>query len=197
MITFLSGLLYEKTPSSVVLEVNGIGYEIFISLSTFDNLPVEGKPCKLFIHEHIREDTHLLFGFGSEIERQIFRLLQSVSGIGPKTALGAISGMSIRELQTCIVERDVKRLAKLPGIGRKTSERIVVELADKINPLEVLSVDNSGDSPLSNNFRDAIMALTTLGHSYEAATKAVREIAKSPNHPETTEEIIKLALLPK
>ena len=196
MITFLNGILYDKNPASVVIEVNGIGYEVLISLSTFDNLPVEGKTCKLFIHEHIRDDAHILFGFYTEVERQIFRLLQNVSGIGPKIALGAISGMSIRELQACIVERDAKRLAKLPGIGKKTAERMIVELADKINPLEVLSADYV-EAPLSSNFRDAIMALAALGHTHETATRAIRQIAQSPNPPETTEEIIKLALTPK
>ena len=193
MIDFLSGTIYDKTPDCVVIDVNGVGYEVLIPLSTFDVLPPEGQACRLLIHDHIREDIHVLYGFANKNERDFFRLIQNVSGIGPKTALGAISGMSIRELRTCIVERDAKRLSGLQGVGKKTAERIIVELHDKINPLEVLSADPE-DSPLSAKYRDAVMALTSLGHSQDTALKTVRAISQSPNPPETTEAIIKLAL---
>ncbi|MGI5868989.1 MAG: Holliday junction branch migration protein RuvA [Kiritimatiellia bacterium] len=195
MIAFLSGTLFEKTPADVVIDVNGVGYEVLIPLSTYDALPPEGRPCRLLIHDHIREDTHLLFGFATTGERDIFRLLQNVSGIGPKTALGALGGMSVRELRTCIAERDAKRLAKLPGIGKKTAERIAVELHDKIDPLEAFAAP--AESPLSEKFRDAVLALTALGHTQDAAVKTVRAIAQSPNPPQTTEEIVKLALTPR
>lgn len=196
MIAFLSGTLFDKSPAQVVLDVNGVGYELLIPLGTYDALPPEGRPCRLLVHDHVREDAHLLFGFATAGERDLFRLLQNVSGIGPKTALGALSGMSVRELRTCIAERDVKRLAKLPGIGKKTAERIAVELNDKINPLEAFAADPA-ESPLSANCRDAVLALTALGHTQEAAVKAVRAISQSPAPPETTEEIIKLALSPR
>ena len=192
MIDFLYGTLCEKNLASVVIDVNGIGYELMIPLSTFDVLPPEGQKCKLLTHDYIREDTHVLFGFASKGERDFFRLLQNVSGIGPKTALGAISGMSIRELQICLVEKDAKRLAKLPGIGKKTAERLVLELHDKINPLEALS--SPDESPLSDKYRDAALALTALGNAPEAALKTVRMISQLPNPPETTEDIIKQAL---
>lgn len=195
MIDFLRGTLDQKTPTTVVLEVGGIGYEVCIPLSTFDALPPEGSSCKLVIHDHIREDTHVLYGFATKAERDLFRMLQNVSGIGPKTALGAISGMSLRELRMCIAQRDSKRLAKLPGIGKKTSERIVIELSDKIDPLEAFSSET--ESPLSGMFRDAVLALTALGHTQESAVKTVRTISQSSNPPDTTEEIIKLALTPK
>lgn len=195
MIDFLRGTLDQKTPTTVVLEVGGIGYEVWIPLSTFDALPPVGSPCKLIIHDHIREAAHLLYGFATKAERDLFRLLQNVSGIGPKTALGAISGMSLRELRMCIAQRDSKRLAKLPGIGKKTSERIVIELSDKIDPLEAFTPDD--ESPLNEMFRDAVLALTALGHTQEAAVKTVRAISQSTHPPKTTEEIIKLALTPK
>ncbi len=196
MIAFLSGILSEKSPAEVVLDVGGVGYELLIPLGTYDALPPEGHPCRLLVHDHVREDAHVLFGFATAAERDLFRLLQNVSGIGPKTALGAISGMSARELRTSIAERDVKRLSKLPGIGKKTAERIAVELHDKIDPLEAFAAD-APETPLSANCRDAVLALTALGHTQESAVKAVRAISQSPNPPQTTEEIIKLALSPR
>ncbi len=196
MIDFISGKLVDKNLTSVIVDVGGIGYEVIIPLSTFDVLPPEGHAFKLLIHDHIREDAHVLFGFATKPERDFFRLLQNVSGIGPKTALGAISGMSIRELRTCIAERDSKRLAKLQGIGKKTAERIVVELSDKINPLEAFTAD-AQESPLSAMCRDAVLALTALGHSQDAALKTIRTLSQSPNPPKTTEEFIKQALSPK
>ena len=196
MIAFLSGTLFDKSPAQVVLDVNGVGYELLIPLGTYDALPPEGRPCRLLVHDHVREDAHVLFGFATAAERDLFRLLQNVSGIGPKTALGAISGMSARELRTSIAERDVKRLSKLPGIGKKTAERIAVELHDKIDPLEAFAAD-APETPLSANCRDAVLALTALGHAQESAVKAVRAISQSPNPPQTTEEIIKLALSPR
>ena len=192
MIDFLYGTLHEKNLTSLVVDVNGIGYELLIPLSTFDVLPQEGQKCKLLVHDYIREDAHVLFGFASKGERDFFRLLQNVTGIGPKTALGAISGMSIRELQTCLVEKDAKRLSKLPGIGKKTAERLILELHDKINPLEALS--SPDESPLTEKYRDAVLALTALGNAPDAALKTVRMISQLPNPPETTEDIIKQAL---
>jgi len=195
MIDFLHGTLDQKSPTTVVLAVGGVGYEVWIPLSTFDALPSIGNTCKLVIHDHIREDAHVLYGFATKAERDLFRMLQNVSGIGPKTALGAISGMSLRELRVCIAQRDSKRLTKLPGIGKKTAERIVIELHDKIDPLEAFASDT--ESPLDGMFRDAVLALTTLGHTQEAAVKTVRTISQSSNPPNTTEDIIKLALTPQ
>ena len=196
MIEFIKGKVCEKTPATVVLEAVGIGYEMVIPLSTYDALPPENNDAKLYIHEIIREDAHILYGFATKAERDLFRLLQNVSGIGPKTAIGAISGMTIRELRTALAERDIKRLSKISGIGKKTAERIVVELSDKINPLEAF-VSEEKESPLASIFRDAALALMQLGQTQDAAVKIVREISKSANPPKTTEEVIKLALSPR
>ncbi|MCL1910440.1 MAG: Holliday junction branch migration protein RuvA [Kiritimatiellaeota bacterium] len=193
MISFIKGIVCEKTPATVVIETAGIGYEFIIPLSTYDALPPAGGEVKLLAHEVIREDAHLLYGFATEAERDIFRLLQNVSGIGPKTAVGALGGMTVRELRTALAERDTKRLSKISGIGKKTAERIVVELSDKINPLEAFTPEEK-DSPLATIFRDAILALTQLGQPQDAVIKTVREISKSPNPPKTTEEVVKLAL---
>ena len=192
MIDFLEGIIHEKTTTNVVINVSGVGYEVIIPLSTSDVLPPEGERCHLLIHDYIREDAHVLYGFAAKRERDFFRLIQGVSGIGPKTALGAISAMSVRELRRCIADRDSKLLSKLPGIGKKTADRIVLELHDKINPLEAMAAEDS--PPLGDKYRDAVLALTALGNTQEAAAKMVLTISQSPNPPATTEEIIKQAL---
>jgi len=194
MICFIKGVVREKSPATVVLEAAGIGYEMTIPLSTYDVLPPEGRETMLFAHEIIREDAHLLYGFATKAERDLFRLLQNVSGIGPKTAIGAISGMSVRELRAALAERDVRRLSKISGIGKKTAERIVVELSDKVSPLETFSAGEK-ESPLAAVYRDAVLALTQLGQPQDAVVKTVREIANSANPPKTTEEVVKLALM--
>ena len=193
MISFIKGTVCEKTPATVVLDVGGVGYEFVIPLSTYDAIPPEGGTMKLLAHEIIREDAHILYGFATAAERDIFRLLQNVSGIGPKTAVGALSGMTVRELRSALAERDTKRLARISGIGKKTAERIVVELSDKVSPLETFATTEK-ESQLSTIYRDAILALTQLGQAQDAVVKTVREISKSPTPPKTAEEVIKLAL---
>jgi Holliday junction DNA helicase, RuvA subunit len=196
MIEFIKGKICEKSPATAVIEACGIGYEMLIPLSTYDALPPEGGDMKLYVHEVIREDAHTLYGFATKAERDFFRLLQNVSGIGPKTAIGAISGMTIRDLRTALAERDIKRLSKISGIGKKTAERIIVELSDKVNPLEAFAAEEK-ESPLAGICRDAVLALTQLGQPQEAAIKTVRELSKSANPPKTAEEFIKLALTPR
>ena len=139
MIAYLRGTLVEKrltpSPACAVLDVGGVGYETFVPLSTFDALPRVGADFRLLIHDYVREDQHALFGFATEDERDLFRMLQDVSGIGPKTALAALSGMTMRQLKAALAEGDAKALAKIPGIGKRTAERICVELKGKIDPL--------------------------------------------------------------
>ena len=118
-----------------MIDVGGVGYEAFVPLSTFDALPRAGADCRLLVHDYVREDQHALFGFATEDERNLFRMLQDVSGVGPKTALSALSGMPVRLLKAALAEGDAKALAKLPGIGKRTAERICVELKGKIDPL--------------------------------------------------------------
>ena len=133
MITFLEGTLVEKQPTRIVLAVHGVGYEVFIPLSSYDRLPEENAPCRILTHDHLREDAHLLYGFVTEAERGLFGMLLGISGIGPKTALSALSGLSVRDLKTAVVEGDVKRLSSISGIGKKTAERIVVELRHSLS----------------------------------------------------------------
>ena len=198
MIAFLSGSLFEKTvgsPSTAILDVGGVGYEVFVPLSTFETLPRDGQPCRLLVHDYVREDQHVLFGFAAADERDLFLLLQGVSGIGPKTALSALSAMTVRALKTALVDGDAKSIAKIPGLGKRTAERLIVELKGKIDPPDAAAAPAEKKySPLSQAYRDAALALVQLGQTEEAAAKAVREIAARPNPPTETPAIVRLAL---
>ena len=197
MITYVKGILVEKQPTRVVVDVGGLGYEVFIPLSSYDRLPGTGAEACLLTVDHVREDAHILYGFVSEGERQLFGMLTAVSGIGPKSALSALSGMTVRELKAAVAEGNVKRISSVPGIGAKTAERIVVELRHKLSAGEVLEAvagaDDAGD-PLNTGLRDALLALMALGYKQEDARKMV--LAASKKHPEVTdvEKLIKIAL---
>ena len=175
MITFLDGLLEEKEPGRAVLNVAGVGYEVQIPLSSYEHLPAPGARCRILIHDHIREDAHLLFGFASETERRLFVLLLCVSGIGPKIALSALSGMSVRELVQSIVWRDVKRLSSISGIGKKTAERLVVELRDRISEGDALASVAAEPTVENLKMRDAILALVTLGYRRGEAQELINK----------------------
>lgn len=194
MIAYLSGKLVEKSPSVVVIDVGGVGYEVFVSLTTYDRLPATGSACRLLIYEKIAEDAHTLYGFAEASEKSLFERLVSVSGIGPKIALGALSGLTAADLSAAIVHGDSKRLATLHGIGKRTAERIVVELKDKINPLEVLSAATPGDAKKNAVLRDTVLALTSLGFPEDQATKMAATAVEK--HPEVThsDELLRLAL---
>ena len=200
MIAYLHGTLVEKrlapAPAAAVIDVGGVGYEAFVPLSTFDALPRAGADCRLLVHDYVREDQHALFGFATEDERNLFRMLQDVSGIGPKTALAALSGMAVRQLKAALAEGDAKALAKLPGIGKRTAERICVELKGKIDPLAAAASRAGGeeDDALPQALRDAAAALVQLGRPEEDAVRAVREIAARPDAPQDTAAIVRLAL---
>ena len=181
MIAFLRGTLVEKDLAFVVLDVGGVGYEVQVPLSTYDELPPVGSEVRLLVHDYLREDAHWLFGFASEDERQLFRLLIDVNGIGVKTACAALGGLPPHELRLAIANRDAKRLAKLPGIGKKTAERIAMELADKIDPLEAMSAaQKAGRGKANPAMRDAVLALTALGQPQDVALKRIQEIAATP-----------------
>lgn len=196
MIDYLQGVLAVKQPARAVVEAAGVGYEVSIPLSTYDRLPDEGKPVKLLTHFHVREDAHILFGFATDAERRVFRLLLDVSGIGPKIALTALSGLSIRELKAAIVEGDSKRLATISGIGKKTAERMVIELKDRIGVGEALEA-TAGTEAISENdlrLRDAILALISLGYKQADAQKMVLEASRRAGPDAPLEEIIRKAV---
>jgi Holliday junction DNA helicase RuvA len=172
MIAFLNGTLAEKSPSVALVDVQGVGYEVFISLSTYDRLPATGASCKLLTYHHIREDINILFGFMQIEEKQMFERLINVNGIGPKTALSVLSGMTISELIAAIAEGNIKRISSIHGIGKKTAERLIIELRDKVNPLEALAASTAGGGDAKNAMlRDTILALTQLGFPQDTAYK--------------------------
>ena len=166
MIAYLRGVLAEKEITRVVVECHGVGYEAAIPLSTFDRLPAEGAEVKLYTHHEVREDAQLLFGFATKPERDMFRLVTTVSGVGPKLALAVLSGLTVGDLQLAVSQGDAKRLAAVKGIGKKTAARIVVELKDKINPIEALA-NATGETSREQGavLRDAMLALAALGFS--------------------------------
>ncbi|MDZ4197707.1 MAG: Holliday junction branch migration protein RuvA [Kiritimatiellia bacterium] len=196
MICFLEGGVVEKQPARVVLQVAGVGYEVFIPLSSYDRLPSQGGTCRLLIYDCIREDAHDLYGFATAEERRIFLLLLGVSGIGPKTALNALSGLSPREMTAAIAGNDLKRLSSISGIGRKTAERIVVELRDKITAGEALEAVSGGEgTPEDSRRRDAVLALIALGYKQIEAIRLVRAAVPEASSSMGVEEIVRLALL--
>jgi Holliday junction DNA helicase RuvA len=196
MITFLEGELVEKQPMRAVLALNGVGYEVIVPLSSFDRLPREKETCRLLIHDHIREDQHTLYGFWTEDERKTFVLLMTISGIGPKIALSALSGLSVKQLRAAVAEGDAKRLSSVPGIGKKTAERIIVELRDKIGAGEAMAAVSEEGGKVSGNIevRDAILALISLGYKQNEARTMVEKALAAVAPPAKAEELLRKAL---
>jgi holliday junction DNA helicase RuvA len=196
VITYLEGILREVLPTQVVIEVHGVGYEVFIPLSSYDRLPQPGQSMRLLTHLQVREDAHILFGFASPEERDLFRLLVTrVSGVGPKLALAVLSGMDVMRFKAAVVDSDIASISKISGLGKKTAERIVLELKDKLGVAaawEAASADKapSAEARASN---DAVLALIALGYKQVDAAKAVREMALK-NKDAGTEDLVRLAL---
>ena len=173
MIGRLSGRLAAKAPPQVLLDVGGVGYELDVPMSTFFNLPALGEPVVLLTHLVVREDAHILYGFLAEGERATFRELVKISGVGPRTALAILSGLSVAELAAAVSRQDAARLVKVPGIGKKTAERLLLELKGKLGPDLALP---AGAVALSDAQADIAQALQALGYSErdaQAATKAL------------------------
>lgn len=173
MIGRLTGLLLEKQPPLVLLDVQGVGYEINVPMSTFYNLPAIGEQISLRIYQVVREDAHLLFGFATEAERLAFRRLVKISGIGARTSLALLSGLSVTDLHHAVVNQDSDRLIKIPGIGKKTAERLLLELRDK---LDTDAHGTNNTRPTSGSDSDIINALLSLGYNEREANWAVRQI---------------------
>ncbi len=197
MITFLHGKIVEKKPTRIVLDVGGIGYEVHIPLSSYDCMPpVEGM-CHILTYDCVREDSHQLFGFMTDAERQMFVMLMSVSGIGPRLAMSVLSGITVKEIKMAVVGGDVKRLSSVSGIGKKTAERMVVELKHKIGEADALeAVAGVEDmSPSDLKTRDVILALIALGYKQIDAKKMVVDSLRGNDASDmTVEELVKKAL---
>jgi Holliday junction DNA helicase RuvA len=194
MIAFLYGRLAEKHPTRIVVDVGGVGYEVFIPLSSYDSLPTGGEPCKILTYHHVREDTQILFGFMTEAEKSMFKLLMGTTGIGPKLALSALSGLSVRDLKAAIVTGDTKSLSSISGIGRKVAERLIVELKDKITDGEAFEAISGGDASGDSVSRDAVLALVALGYKQDQARRMVMDIVKAGGECSTVEEMVRKAL---
>lgn len=196
MITHIRGLLCEKGFDRVVVEAGGVGYELLISVSTYDRLPKEGEEVKLLAWHCVREDDELLFGFATREEREMFLKLTQVSGVGPRIALAILSGSSIGELSLAIASGNAKRLSSIKGVGRKTAEKICVELKDKVNAIEALAKTSrkgaaDAKAPI---VRDAMLALSALGFGEEGASKMVTSVLQSNPEVSDVETIVRLAL---
>ncbi len=195
MIGRLTGSLLEKQPPSILLNVQGVGYELEASMSTFYNLPECGESITLHTHLVVREDAQLLYGFYSLSERVMFRNLIKISGVGPKLALTILSGMSAEDFSRCILEENSKALTKLPGVGKKTAERLVIELKDRLEKDDSIKLSNIGSSTKIERqvspVNDAISALISLGYKAQQASQMVRELDVENK---STEEIIRAAL---
>ncbi|MEC9081861.1 MAG: Holliday junction branch migration protein RuvA [Verrucomicrobiota bacterium] len=195
MITFLKGNLTDALPTQAVVEVNGIGYELLIPLSSFEKLPALGQKVTLKTQLVVREDSQTLYGFATDAERELFRLIQGVSGIGPRLALNVLSGMDVAAFKGAIASGDVKRLSSISGIGKKTAERMVLELKDKLGP-STGTAGMLGQAALSQDktMADTEAALEALGTKPGEAQKAA-QAAKAMLGPQATvEELVRVAL---
>jgi len=195
MITHLTGKLIDKKPPVLTIDVNGIGYEVHAPMSTFYQLPDIDNTITLLTHFVVREDAHLLFGFSQEQERKLFRALIKVNGVGPKLALTILSGMETDQFVQCIQAQNANSLTNIPGIGKKTAERLMIEMRDalsnwemNINPESALQTDLLNPNQV---MYDAISALTALGYKPQEAKNAISKVHQ-PNH--SNEQLIRLAL---
>jgi holliday junction DNA helicase RuvA len=195
MIGHLRGHLAEKRPNLVVVDVNGVGYQVAIPLSTFYSLGELRDDVTLLIHTHLREDSIALYGFLTAREKQFFELLLSASGVGPVLALKILSGMSVDDLVPAIRANDLVRLVRIPGVGRKTAERIVVELRDKIAAMAAPEPEQVAAAGLTGLHSDVISALLNLGYERRAAEKAVESAAARPADNESSFEALLRATL--
>ena len=197
MIAYIRGVLSEKAPDRVVIEAGGVGYELLIPVSSFDRLPREGGEVKLLAWHCVREDDELLFGFATKEEREMFLKLTQVSGVGPKIALAILSGSSIGELSLAIASGNAKRISSIKGVGKKTAEKICVELKDKVNAIEALAATSrrgGAEGEKAPMLRDAVLALTALGFNDETANKMVSKVLADNPSVKDVETLVRLAL---
>ncbi len=197
MIGRLTGLILFKQAPDLLLEVGGVGYELQAPLSTFLQLPQVGQKVTLHTHLAVREDAHVLYGFTDEKQKRLFRLLIKTNGVGPKLALGILSGMNVDEFVYCVSEQNVTALTKLPGVGKKTAERLIIEMQDKLK-IEIAALQQHTNQSVENKqtekkhiLEEAEQALTALGYRPQEAAKMVNRVAGSASN---TEELIRLAL---
>jgi Holliday junction DNA helicase RuvA len=196
MISFLRGVVVELLPMRVILDVGGVGYDVHIPLSTYDRLPQPGQTATVLTHLVVREDAHILFGFATPEERDLFLLLvNNVSGVGPKLALAVLNGMAPVQFRGLVVAGDIAALSKIKGVGKKTAERIIVELRDKVGVSAAWEAASARQAltPEEAHVNDAVLALISLGYKQAEAHKVVRAI-RDAKPKATIEELVKEAL---
>lgn len=183
MIGRLKGIVADKQAPDLLIDVNGVGYEVQLPLTSFYELPEEGQEAIVYTHFVVREDAQLLYGFSSKQERSLFRLLIKANGVGPKLGLTILSGLTAEQFVTCVEQDDVTTLVKLPGVGKKTAERLLIEMRDRIKALDVapdfmpkMEIESPLLSNKANEFDDAVSALMALGYSSQQANKAVKAV---------------------
>lgn len=183
MIGRLKGIVADKQAPELLIDVNGVGYEVQLPLTSFYELPEEGQEAIVYTHFVVREDAQLLYGFSSKQERSLFRLLIKANGVGPKLGLTILSGLTAEQFVTCVEQDDVTTLVKLPGVGKKTAERLLIEMRDRIKALDVapdfmpkMEIESPLLSNKANEFDDAVSALMALGYSSQQANKAVKAV---------------------
>lgn len=202
MIATLTGTLFAKHPDHAIIDVGGVGYEVLISARTYDRLPASGDEVFLFVYTSVREDAITLFGFAHIEEKELFLLLNTVSGVGPKLALGILSGISAAELSEALSMKNMSRLTALPGVGKKTAQRMCVELQDKVShfagSVSVPGVDSYESQVIEGDtVQDVVSALTNLGYPQNTAWQALRKVQKKQDKPISEmeiEELLRLAL---
>lgn len=203
MIGSLRGVLLAKSPPQLMIEVGGIGYELEAPMSTFYELPAIGAELRLLTHFVVREDAQVLYGFAREDERRLFRNLLKVSGVGPKMALAILSGASVEGFASCVARNDAATLTRIPGIGRKTAERLIVEMRDRLDAEAGLAVSLGAPRVAGETIEadaaagaegEAYAALVALGYKPAEATRLVRTAAASEESPQSTEQLIRRAL---
>jgi Holliday junction DNA helicase RuvA len=188
MIAKITGRLVEKHPPQIVVDVQGIGYEVDVPMSTFYQLPATGAEVSLFTHLVVREDAHQLFGFATDAERQVFRQLLRISGVGARTALSVLSGLSVADLREAVSAQDSGRLVKIPGIGKKTAERLLLELRDKLDRIAAGAAAIKGDGQAG----DITNALLSLGYNDREAAWAVKQLAAGANVEDGIRQALRL-----
>lgn len=197
MITFVEGTLEEVLPNMIVINAGGIGYQILIPLSSYNKLPAPGSRLRMLTHHHVREDAQTLYGFSSTGERDLFRLLMAhVSGVGPKLAMAVLSGMSVDEFKSAVVTSDIAAISRISGVGKKTAERVVLELKDKLGVAaewEAASRENA-PSGIERHLHDAVLALISLGYKQADAHKAVKAVLPKLPTGSSVEEVVREAL---
>ena len=194
MITFLDGLIDSKQPACVVMNVGGIGYEVLIPLSTFDQLPHEGAQTRLLTHHHVKEDIEALYGFATDAERSMFRLLPA-SVRSTQNCTWHTQHLNARELKRAVIDGDRKRLSSINGVGPKMAERMIVELKDKFSEGETLeAVAGDENNPADVRIRDAVLALVALGYKQADAIKMINAVSEKSDPSTTVEDLVRLAL---